>query len=197
MNCCEHINSKYFFSPLHVCINKILLLCFLLLASCSNKTELSEETKPYFDLNKYFSQQVDLLNKQHTKLQKQISKDSKTEEKMFNTVNWQNELKPFFDCDINKPSWFHSYFTDTTFAAGEMRVKYLARESSLPVRQLLVSFENNQVKRIQVDKETSNSYYKSKNNYTYTPAEGFSINGSQEVMLARKTNYTIIAKFIK
>ncbi len=197
MNCFQHIKSKYFFSSLRVCNNKILLLCFLVLAGCNNKTEHEQETKPYFDLNKYFSEQVEVLNKQQTKLQKQISKDNKTEEKTFNTINWQSELKPFSDCDINKPSWYHSYFTDTTFAAGEMRVKYIAREPSLPVRQLLISFENNQVKRLHVDKETSNSYYHSKNNYTYTADKGFTINGSQEVMLARKTNYTIVAKFIK
>lgn len=175
----------------------LAILCAIFFVSCNNKTENTTEVKPYFDLKKYFSQQAYLLNKEQTQLQKQIIKDGKTEEKKFTTVNWQSELNPFSDCDINKPSWFHSYFSDTTFAAGEMRVKYLARDASLPVQQLLISFENNHVKRMYIDKVSANNYYHSKNTYAYTPSQGFTINGSQEVMLARKTNYSIVAKFVK
>lgn len=173
------------------------MFCGLSYISCNNKTENAPESKPYFDLKKYFLQQADLLNKQQTQLQKQITKVSKTEVKIFTSVDWQRELTPFSDCDINKPSWFHSYYADTNFVAGEMRVKYIARDASLPVRQLQVNFENNIVKQLYIDKESANSYYHSKNSYAYSPVNGFAINGSQEVMLSRKTNYSITAKFVK
>jgi hypothetical protein len=172
-------------------------LYLLLFVSCTSKTENITEVKPYFDLKKYFTEQAGILNKQDTKLQKQITKDGKTEVEQFTSVNWQLELKPFSDCDINKPSWFHSYFADTNFVAGEMRVKYIARDASLQVQQILLIFENNQLTRLYIDKESINSYYHSKNSYAFIPAEGFSINGAQEVMLARKTNYSIVAKFVK
>lgn len=172
------------------------MISMLVLFSCNNESPQQETAKSFYDLKKYFAQQTVFLEQHTVSLQKKIEKDGITEEKKILKVDWQHELAPFIECDINKPSWFHSFFTDTTFAAGEMRVKYLAREKKLPVQMLMISFELNNVKRIQIEKESSNKYFHSKNSLLYEPQKGFSITGMQEVMLSRKTNYTITASIL-
>ena len=156
-----------------------------------------EEVKTYFDLKNYFAEQGKILNDRKVHLYKQITKDGKSEEKIFNQTDWQKELKPFSDCDINKPAWIHSYFVDTVVSTKNRRVRYVARESSLPVQQLNFVFEKNKLIQLSIHKQTANSYYTSKNDYVFIPDSGYTINGSQEVMLAEKTNYSIKAKFVK
>ena len=170
----------------------------MLFVSCNNKTDSTEqELKPFFDLKKYFIEQENLLASKEFRLQKQITKDGKSEEKVFTNVDWQRELKPFAECDINKPSWIYSYSADTIFTKSGMEIKYISKDLSLPVKQIDLIFENTVLTRMDIHKESANSYYRSTNNYIFEPQKGFSIDGSQEVVLAEKTNYSITAKFLK
>lgn len=182
-------------------MNKIfftLLLSIAVFVSCNNKSQRAvDELKPYFDLKQYFTLQADSLEKASTGLQKKIMKDGITEEIGFTKVNWIREIKPFLECDINKPSWNLSYLADTVFTTKGMTVKYIAKDASLPVKQITLSFKNSILAQIVMHKESTNSYYHSTNNYIFEPETGFMINGSQDVMLAKKTNYSIVAKFIK
>ncbi len=177
--------------------NILSLFIIILIFSCNGKTENStSEVKTYFDLKEYFVQQAKTLQANTAYLQKKITKDGKVEQKIFNQVDWQKELKPFSDCDINKPAWINSYLMDTVFSNYNTILKYSARETSLPIQQLIVVFENDKLRQLTINKQSANSYYTAKNDYVFVPDSGFTITGSQEVMLAQKTNYSITAKFM-
>ena len=176
----------------------LALLLILFFSSCDNQTGKSkEEVKTYFDIKNYFLQQAKLLSDGNVYLKKKIIKDGKTEEKLFSIVDWQKELKPFSDCNINKPAWAHSYVADTLFSEGKLSVKYITRDITLPIKEIKLNFENNRLVRMFIHKQTSNSYYTAKNDYVFETDSGFVITGLQEVMLADKTIYSIAAKFVR
>lgn len=168
-----------------------------MIVSCQNNVDVTKNEKKYFyDLKEYFSSQATYLSKNGTRIKKQITKDGKTEERIIESADWNNELKPFADADINKPSWTNSYSTDTIILHDVTIVKYISKEKSLAVKQIVLTFQKDYLQKLEVIKESNNSYYSSNNQYVYITNKGFEITGSQEVMLAKKTNYFISATFI-
>ena len=174
----------------------IFLMILLFVASCSNDTIIIPHT--YFSLSNYFKEQAEELQKNKMKINKKINRNNEQETKLFTDVDWKKELKPFLECDINKPAWIQSYQTDTIFSnQGLMKVNYKAKEENLAVRSIVLSINNkNNVVEITIHKVRHNFYYQSDIVYTYNVTKGFIIIGRQHVRLLDQTVYHIEGNFI-
>ena len=174
----------------------IYILFALMLTSCSDEN-VKVLHQHYFNLADFFRKEAAVLQKQNFKMQKQIIKDRVKEMKTFDQLIWQKELKPFADCDINKPAWINSYQTDTTYSSGgNMFISYKAKEETLPVRSIVLTINNSKIEEIIIHKERHNFYYQSNDVYIYRTMKGFEISGSQNARLQEKTTYHINAEFI-
>ena len=173
-----------------------LLLIATTLASCGEDDMVKTSKVKYFDLVDFFHHEAKALAAADLKMEKQIIKDNIKEKKEFNKINWQEELKPFSDCAINKPAWVNSYQTDTMQIKDGVKVVYTAREAKLPVRTIELMLKGNMVTDITIHKVRQNFYYQSEDHYSYHVLKGYEINGSQNVRLLDKTNYQISAVYM-
>lgn len=171
----------------------VLLLSFV---SCSDEN-VKVVHQHYYDLSAFFKQEASALYRSRMAMEKQIIKDGLSEKKKFINVNWLSELKPFIDCDINKPAWVNSYQTDTIhLSADSMKVVFKAIETQLPIRKIELTLYKQKVCNVQINKECDNFYYQSSDLYVYQSTKGFEISGSQKVRLLDKTSYRINATFM-
>ena len=173
-----------------------LLSSTLLFFSCENNKPPTQ-TASYFDLKSYFEKQAKELSRNNLKLKKSVSKDNETEEKLFDKPDWKEELKPFSECDINKPSWKNSFRIDSTEDLGIQCISYSAKDSSLKIKSINFCFEHDSLTFIRIEKHTDNMYY---DNYTvlnYFPQKAYSIKSSQKINFTKETSITINGIFLR
>jgi hypothetical protein len=165
--------------------------------SCKESSENTNVKKLYFDINSYFDKQEALLIKTGISIEKEITKDGKTETKNLEHVNWNTELKQFRACDINKPGWKASYQIETLQVNNQQVLQYTAIEPKLSVRILRITMQDTTVSNIHIVTEKKNSYFYTGLILDFVPNEGYSIHGKQHVLLADSIKYSIETKFVK
>jgi hypothetical protein len=174
----------------------ILVGLFFIVASCSEKQQASINPT-YFDLKSFFRSEAESLTLTDMHIRKKITTLSDLEEKEFRNINWEKELRPFSESDINKPAWKLSYSIDTFYLQSQVSIVYKSKEAKLPIKKLEVILKNNKVAMIKIASEKQNSYYHSAQNLFYEVGKGYSIQGGQKVILADSSKYNIEATFIK
>lgn len=176
--------------------NLILVGLFLIVTSCSEKQQ-SSINPTYFDLKSFFGSEAEKLKLVDTHIRKKIVTGNDFEQKEFANINWEKELRPFSESDINKPAWKFSYSVDTFYLQSQVHVVYKTTEAKLPIKKLEVIFKNKEVAMVNISTEKKNAYYHSIQNLFYEVDKGYSIHGGQKVILADSSNYSIEATFIK
>jgi hypothetical protein len=173
-------------------MRKRYILFLLVFAACNPPQERSANSS-FFRLKEYFENQAKALNHSGAGLKKTIHKDSHLETGIIKTIDWNKELHPFEEADLNKPAWQKSYKTDTVIKDQQTQLIYTAIEPKLSVRKLEVLLNADTVYQVRIIIEKNNSYYQATQELTYNPGKGYSIRGSQKVILANATTYTIEA----
>lgn len=180
---------------LNIKIRLLPFLAVLLLTSCESP-DIKTNRMSYFDLKSYFEKQQEILQIKKIGLKKFITKDSLTEEKYIQIVNWQEELKPFEECDINKPSWKNSYKIDSLIDGGMLFIKYIAIDSILKIKKITLVFERDSLTSLTIEKNTGSPYFDYTTTLNYFPLKAFSITTSQKIIFTKKTILGIKAIFV-
>jgi hypothetical protein len=115
-------------------MNKLYIIFLLLIFSnCKNETpsrkdgmqaQNSKNTTPLFDLKGFLDNEIATHLKDVKKVKKTVTVNGKTESKEVEIKDWKEELKPFFNSDINRPAWRDKYKVDTivegSYPTGEI-----------------------------------------------------------------------------
>ena len=102
-----------------------LYIAFLLLvfSNCKNEApQYSKNSSPLFDLKGFLDNEIATHLKDVKKVKKTVTVNGKTETKEVEIKDWKEELKPFFNSDINRPAWLDKYRFE--------EVKNIAKKSS-------------------------------------------------------------------
>jgi hypothetical protein len=93
-------------------MNKLHIVFLLLLFSnCKNETpQYSKNLTPLFDLKGFLDNEIATHLKDVKKVKKTVTVNGKTETKEVVIKDWKEELKLFFNSDINRPAWRDKYF---------------------------------------------------------------------------------------
>ncbi len=171
-----------------------IIFIWVVFSSCNN-SEGIKTSNQFFQVKEYFIKQAEALQNNNIHLQKSIMRDHKEESKNIVSVDWKKELRPFEDCDLNKPAWKKSYKADTFYLSNQKYLIYDALEPKLSVRKLEVIFRADTVFMVKISIERKNAYYQSSQQLQYEPWKGYTVIGSQKVILADPTNFNINAIF--
>ncbi|OWY25599.1 hypothetical protein C7N43_37520 [Sphingobacteriales bacterium UPWRP_1] len=161
--------------------------------------EQASGTTIYFNLNRFFNQEITRLENSKTGLQKTATLNQKAETKILKDVNWRKELAAFTASDINKPAWKGKYAADTTRQNGFTTVTYTATDIALRTRLVQLNFKdgsNNPVSVV-ITNQTNNFVYQTNENLHYQTGGGYNIKASQKVILMQPENFAIAATFVK
>jgi hypothetical protein len=167
---------------------------FLLFISCTGSDQV--KTSRYYDLETFFKEKAEHLQQGGYKLEKKLVKDSYSETRLIDSVNWKKMLSPFISCDINKPSWINSYAADSSHSGDSSKVTYQAKEAYLPIRRIELLFINNSLEDVIIKKKTQNFYYSLSEIYNYH-SDGFVIRSSQKIRLMKGEQYEITGRFVR
>jgi hypothetical protein len=159
----------------------LILLPFLLLACTTEAGDHTAEEVPFFDLRGFISSETDRLSTAKTKVEKTISLNGKTETKQIEDLNFVSDLRLFREADINKPAWFDKYETEEkALSAGHVLTSYLATDSSLIVRRLVVEQDQGATIKVEIERHTGTVLSDGRHLLTYEPARGYDVVTSQK-----------------
>ncbi len=176
------------------------VLFFIIICGCDNTNVSqridSKKALNYFDLNGFIESEIHRLA-QKTSFSKTIYVNEEREIKEAIEINLKNELKPFFDSDINKPAWAGKYAIDSTFDQTNelIGLHYKSKDEKLKTKDFIVDFEGKEVSRIFIENATSSSIANTSQVLTYQPKIGFSVESKQEVSLMDKNQFKIEVVF--
>jgi hypothetical protein len=175
--------------------NKAYFLLSILFFSCAQEQDV--KTIKYFDIKALFNNQMEMLAKQKPVFNKEVEINSEKEIKDISNINWEKELSPFIQSDINKPAFLGSYDiieTDST-------LKYsLKTGEKKPISSISItkSQQNQQIKFINIASSDENMLYRWEKHITATFEEGnlkkYTIKGKQKILVFDEENYNIMGK---
>jgi len=163
----------------------------------SNETDLISKRTPYFNLETYFTSEIDRLSKQKTTLDKKASLNGKTENQTLQSVDWEKELAIFSLSDINKPAWRDKYAADTSVQGQQTTVTYTATDTEMRTQSINLVFDQNTAtpKSITIFNHADNFVYQLSENLTYQSNSGYQIQTTQKVILMSPQTFNIEARF--
>ncbi len=132
-----------------------------------------KEHQKYFDLKNYFTEQAGLLNAQKTGMEKTLTEGDRKQSKVFETVDWKAELQSFMETDMNKPAWKNSFTCDSVLKDSVCVVTYTSAEDFVPVKKVVITEENDTIKKIFIESEKKNKFYSAQVWMEYFPLQGY------------------------
>ncbi len=162
----------------------------------------AEMDKPsFFDLSDYMEAEMKRLQALQPRVIKRVLLKGEVQERAWDSLNYQQELKPFADSDINRPAWYDKYRVDTLTSDTEdtYQVRYRSLEGKLRVQELLVEFQadTGRVLAIEVTKETNSLIEELRQTLHYTPAKGYRLESEQDPILGEGHRALVEVRWIK
>lgn len=174
--------------------NKIYYFLILFISSCADAPVVKHE--PYFSISKFMTDEIKQHQTTNTRLLKMVKRDDQLETREIAVSNWEHELKPFFESDIDKPAWHLAYICDTVKTDSLMQVVYVANDEKAPVRRMQIDYLQEQIQRIDIQFEKNNPWFSLKRNLIYQRNIGYQISGEQNMVLSDPSLFEINVKFL-
>lgn len=179
-----------------------------------------EDTSVYFDIGTFFRTQVDNLNKRKLAIRQRVVKDGFAQTIEKEQVNWEEELAPFIDADINRPAWRGQFKVDTVLRNDHLVViEYTLRDADknddgspvegavkgwfrgdpCPISKVVLTKDprSNTPLKVSIDKLTNNFLYSSSHKLYFTTGEGYMVKGRLEVKYLFSSEYSVDSKFVE
>jgi len=185
-------------------LKKIAL--FLLLSSllaCVNVSDQSADERlsaeRFFNLSDYFEEEIARLNDNKQQVDKLIEINGESAQETLDSIDYEKELAVFVNSGINKTSWVDKYQADSTFNdAGLLtEVVYTALDEDLKTQLLTVQFDNEEVQRIDITNRSGTTLAKMRQQLSYAPAQGYTIESQQDILLFDDRQMVIKADFVQ
>lgn len=172
----------------------VLVAALFIAGACNNEPAVTS-TLGLYKVGDFIHSEIIRLEQSHIGLSKTIERDRRTEQKEFSVINWKEELQPFADCDLNRPSWIMEYKGDTLVHGDTTDITYETTLEKLPVRSMHIRLIGNKLQELDIITKKKNSYFMSRQELHYRPESGYVISGVQKVILAKATIFSIRGTF--
>lgn len=181
---------------------RFLSLCcgFFILTACELPTldSKNQSNRAFFDLKAFFDQEIAALEQDSFVLKKTVTHQGSSNLKTITPKSWEDELRIFKNCDINRPAWYDLYQVDSTMDAnGLVRLRYQALEDKLSTRDLDIQWKDGQVHSISIVSHNNNAIYQAQQYLTYIPKEQYTVKKMQDVRLLDDAEFMIKANFTR
>ena len=176
----------------------LLLTVFLFACTQGGTVNTGSASQQFFDLKGYFESEVERLNKSgNSRAKKTVVADGKTEERIIDSVDFQRELGFFAGSDINRPAWSDKYVVDTLLNELNqiIQLSYKCNDEKLKIRKIVIEFDGQEVSKVFIENNTSNSIATSSQVLVYQPAIGYSIESHQKVAMGDEELFKVEVKF--
>lgn len=114
----------------------LLVIIFLSVApSCTQPLDNKPNaTDKFFDISGFFQSEIDRLNQLQPDIEKTFVVNQITETTQPKSLNYQLELSPFIESDINKKAWEDKY----EIASSPLTLSYKAKDEQLKIKEITI-----------------------------------------------------------
>ena len=172
-----------------------LMIASFLLMSCADVPIVQHSSN--FSISSFLNEESKQHQKLKTRLEKEVIRDEFKESKNIESPNWEHELKPFFESDIDKPAWHLAYDCDTVQTDSLLQIVYVALDEKAPVRRMQIDYLHQQIQKIEIQFEKLNPWFSLKRKLIYQHLLGYHIEGEQHMVLSDPSRFAINVKFIE
>jgi hypothetical protein len=171
------------------------LTCFaLLITGCTDPVK-SDKSDFDFNYSTLLSKELEKLKTSNAIIEKKIYYQGKIETKTIEQPQWEKELRPFMECNIQTPAFDKLYSENKRVSGDSIIYTFKAKTDKPEIRVLEVVVVNRQLGKIEAFLFKKNSYFTLHESLLLRAGDGYRIKGSQKMMLAAETIYRIEAKF--
>lgn len=181
---------------------KSYIACLVLLigiTACKNKNkqEAGTGSPNFFDLKTVVNADIKNLTANKCSIKKDVVIDGKSESQLLGSVDFEKELQPLIDCDINKAAWKDKFLVDSIESNGEKSIHYSALSDKVNIKSMrIIMDERNEVKKIEIRKEIRSFTFSFDSEIEYFPGKGYDINTAQKAFLIHTFAMQVHATFI-
>ena len=177
-------------------IRLLSVFCLLdVFAACTPASQPVTPLAPFFDLTAFFEKEIQRLPALGP-VEKTTTINGTTETRTVNDLDYRTELTPFISADINRPAWLDKYRVDSLVADGTLqKLTYTALEDDLFTRTLVIAFDGPAVDSIYIEKGSELMIADTRRELVYRPDAGYTLRGTQKVVLASDNRIGISVKF--
>ena len=181
-------------------IYKYFILCTLfisglVISGCEKETSGKSGPLKYYDIKGLIEKQIQTLEKENISVSKQSELDGEKETKTIDHINWQKELEPFIQADINKPAYVSSYRVERP--DSNTIVYTLISTDHLLVKKLIIKTDSASKSPVEIKANlgSQNQLYRSEREIIASFLDGklksYSVEGFQKLATLRKRNFKI------
>ncbi|MFN4122040.1 MAG: hypothetical protein ACK4GL_01910 [Flavobacteriales bacterium] len=175
-------------------LNVVYGLC-LLFFSCAQPEEVMSDKQAYFDFPDFIAQEQNRLVTGKFSLTKVLHNESKTDSTQQSSPDWSKELQLFQGLDINKPAFIGKYSIKSEKCADSLICEhYVALDSTLLIRKLIVSRLGDMVREVYILKDDHAMFLDNRIEVNYFPSQGFTVKGYRN-LLGFETSYEVHGRF--
>jgi hypothetical protein len=173
--------------------NTLLGFTFLLfICSCKPAaTEQQNTNSEYFDIKGYFDKEIARLSKLQPTIKKTVAVNNELETKALKIKDWKQELTAFSEAEINRASWKGLFAVSKTDSVQ----RYLSNNEKVPVKEITISSNKGEIKKILVVIQNKNILYTSLDSLTYCIDSLYQVKKQQNIRFLSDKNYLIEGRF--
>lgn len=180
-----------------------LALILILIVSCNVRPENAETAVSYFNIEEILDREIDYLLAQNAGLEKALVSNGETETVQLNPkskAEWKEQLKLFFDANIDRPGLKDAYFEEQLSPLGGVsKTIYTARTSKVPVQIFECLYANAVLSQINIELVEKNVIFSNLRSLKlYFDKEGqhiigFDVQGNEDMHLKEEMQFNIQA----
>ncbi len=174
-------------------IGIIFVFCFALILGCNRSSTISGNAK-YFSVSSFFKSEIGKLKLNNSRVEKTITKDGNPMVSLSDSVKWEDELKPFFDLEINKPDLEKKY--ELTIDSGKnIKIStYFTSDTNLAIQRIAITEANGRVQLFEADYRKRSWIVDRDIRYSYMPGKGFGMVVKENYIWSNPNGYEIYAQ---
>ena len=180
----------------------------LIATSCNIGEGEAVRIDKYFDLVNLLNEQAELLYSKGARIEKELVANGEKEQLTITpdaVDRLKEELKLFYDADINKPGLSDAYFTEQLPGLnGNRKVINTAKKAGPNVRLIEYDYQDDKLRQIRIVVEDKNDIYTFEKEMLlgFDLADGseilnsFSITGKQDMVLKSELDFSLSGKLL-
>jgi len=174
------------------------LTSFILFLSSSCQPPSSNLSQNiYFNLPKYFDEQVKHLQNDSLSVMKTSEVNGNTDEHQMDWTDWKREFTLFYASDISKSSFAGKYKVDSVqLNSSHKKISYVATDSSLRTKLLEISYSNDSLKEIHIINHTGNFLSTTDEELYYEPLKSYIIKSSVRNRFFGVNEFSILGQIV-
>lgn len=158
----------------------ITVLSTVLFFSCGkNETKTNSVNGEYFDLKKFFEEEIKKLSASNPGIIKNFSEGEEVKTERLQIRDWAQELASFTELDMYSKN--NTGFKKAIDSSGSlMKVNFEASDSNQWIEFVSVSYNKNKIELIEINTQKKSWIVDRKVHYSYQPGRGYSISNYED-----------------